>query len=347
MNASPQRSGRRTLDVLAVGGAAVDLALTLDHLPGYDEKVLGDFVGYLPGGPAANFACAGSRLGLRVASLSNVGDDERGRMVIDEFTRFGVDTSLVQALDGTRTNFTVIMTDPTGEKAIVYVPMFRDVFRLDLAESVLPRTRYLYMMPSDHEQFLALARLAHANGAEVMVDVEATVVGNRDALSRVLSEVDIASFNRNGFITATGEEPSVEAARRVLSLGPRTVVVTLGAEGALAVTRDESAGWPGHRVPVVDSTGAGDTFNAAYVWATVRGMPLLDRVRFANAAAALAVTGAGPRGRLPTQAEVEAFLCERDEGQRLALRARAEAERALQGHGGPPRGRADPRRIQS
>ncbi len=298
----------RTLDVLVAGGAAVDLVLTLDRIPGYDEKVLANLVGHLPGGPGTNFACAAGRLKLRVASLSSVGDDEEGRLVVEDLARFGVDTSLVEAVEGARTNFTVVMADPTGEKAIVVVPMLPDAYRVEPATRVLRTARLLYLMPSDQDEFLSLARLAHGCGAEVMVDVESTVVGDRASLERVLREVDIASFNQGGFLAATGEEPTPASARKLLDLGPHTVVVTRGALGSLAVTHNEFAECPGHAVHTVDTTGAGDTFNAAFVWGMLREMPLHDRLRFANAAAAISVTVIGPRGRLPSTEEVEEFL---------------------------------------
>lgn len=298
----------QTLDVLAVGGIGVDLVLTVPRLPAHDEKVMGQLVGRLPGGTVANFACAASRLGLQVASLANVGDDEGGRLIIEGFEHFGVDTSLIQVRENSGTHFTVILVDPTGEKAIVVVPMFQDEYSLNAAAQVLPNTRALYMMPHDHAQFLAFARLAHTHGVQVMIDVEPTVGAERGALERILRETDIAAFNQDGFKAATGHAPSVEAARELLSFGPHTVVVTRGGAGALAATPDEAAEHPGFKVSVVDTTGAGDTFNAAFLVATLRGDPLAARLRFANAAAAISVTAMGPRGRLPTLDEVQAFL---------------------------------------
>lgn len=100
----------------------------------------------------------------------------------------------------------------------------------------------------------------------------------------------------------------MEGARSLLAYGPQAVVVTLGARGALAVTDDESALVPGWQVAVQDTTGAGDTFNAAFLTATLRGLSLAQRLAFANGAAALSTTGLGPRGRLPTSAEVETFI---------------------------------------
>jgi sugar/nucleoside kinase (ribokinase family) len=304
----PEPAPTCTFDVLAVGGSGLDTVITLDRLPAHDEKVIGRFVGYMPGGPASNFACAASRLGLRVATLAKVGDDEAGRRMVADFERFGVDTSLIQVVPGSPSNFTICLVDPSGEKAVVVVPMLDETVPLDVAREVLPRTQLVFTMPNDPARFRELARVAHECGTEVMVDLEPTVVPESDALRQLLADVDIASFNRDSFVTATGQEPSVAAARRVLDLGPRLVIATKGAAGSLAVTRDEAAEAEAFAVEVVDTTGASDTFNAAFVAAMVAGKSLAERLRYASAAAAIAVTGLGARGRLPDEAEVEGFL---------------------------------------
>jgi sugar/nucleoside kinase (ribokinase family) len=298
----------RAYDVLTIGGIDMDLVLTVPELPGADLKVFGDLVGNMPGGPAANFACAASRLGLRVSALAEVGEDHAGQMIIDDFASYGVDTSLIQVRPGGRTCFTIILIPPSGEKAIVIVPTFQPEYPLQRLSEALRQTRLIYLMPQNHEQFLAMARLAHKCGAEVMIDVEPTVGANHPMIREILAEVDIASFNQFGFSATTGEAPSPEAARRLLDTGPHTVVVTLGSRGALAVTRDEAVVQPGVAVQAVDTTGAGDTFNAAFVSAMLAGLPLAERLRFANGAGALSVTGMGPRGRLPTADEVEQFI---------------------------------------
>ena len=300
----------KNIDILAIGGIDMDLVLKVPRLPSFDEKELGELVGRLPGGPAANFACAASRLGLNVASFSLVGDDESGRLIIEDFEQYGVDTSLMQVIEEAESPFTVILVDPTGEKAIIVVPSIEAVYPRQVATEALSRSRVMYMMPTPEEQFLALAHLAHERDVEVMIDIEPTVCAQRDKLERILKQTGIASFNHFGFRAAAGREPSLEAARELLAFGPHTVIITLGGGGSLAVTRDEAAEHPGFKVPVVDTTGAGDTFHAAFLAATLRGEPLDARLRFANATAAMSVTVIGPRGWLPTRAEVEAFLKE-------------------------------------
>ncbi|MEM7346598.1 MAG: carbohydrate kinase family protein [Chloroflexota bacterium] len=298
----------RPLDVLTVGGAAMDLIMTVPELPGHDEKVLGELVGWQPGGPATNFGCAASRLGLNIAALALIGDDENGRRITADLEAHNIDTTYLQVKPGQASLFTVILIDPTGEKVIVVVPTIEEIYPLDVAEKALSQTKFLYMMPKPEPQFLALARLAHQQGAEVMIDIEPTICADRDHLKRILAETDIASFNRFGFTAAAGVQPSIEAARDLLQFGPHTIMVTQGSAGSLAVTKDEAVEQPGSVVEVVDTTGAGDTFHAAYVTALLQGDSLTERLRFANATAALSVTAMGPRGWLPTHSEVRNFI---------------------------------------
>ncbi len=299
---------QRRFDVLAAGGVDVDLVMDVDRLPVHGEKVVGKFVGRLPGGTVANFACAAARLGLGVASLSSVGADEAGKMLVADFEEYGVATDFVLVREGQETHFTVILIEPSGERSIVVVPMFRETYDDDTLNDVIPQARAFYTMPNDAELFLRMAKVARANDVLVMIDVEATVGLDRGVLEALLPWVHIASFNEAGLAAIAGEQPTVEGARRLLNYGVETVVVTLGRHGALAVTAGEAAEAPGWQVAARDTTGAGDTFNAAFLTTTLRNDPLKERLAFSNAAAALAVTGLGPRGRLPADAEVKAFM---------------------------------------
>src|SRR5678815_4373031 len=103
----------RVYDVLTIGGIDMDLVLTVSELPGADIKVFGDLVGNMPGGPAANFACAASRHGLRVSALDGVGEDKDGQKIIDDFARYGVHTSMIKVRRGGQTCFTIILLPPS------------------------------------------------------------------------------------------------------------------------------------------------------------------------------------------------------------------------------------------
>jgi len=298
----------RRFDIIASGGIDVDIVMRVDRLPGHGEKVVGEFIGRLPGGTVANFACAAARLGMRVASLSTVGDDEAGELIISDFERYEVATDYVVVRPETDSHFTVILIEPSGERSIVVVPRFSEQYDTEFLKEVIPQARSFYTMPNHTELFVQMAEIARSNDVQVMIDVESTVGADRETLEHILQWVDIASFNEAGLVASSGEKPTVEGARRLLNYGPHTVVVTLGKQGALAVTAEESAMVSGWEVQVQDTTGAGDTFNAAFLTTTLRQLPLEERLAFANGAAAMATTGLGPRGCLPTRKEVEDFI---------------------------------------
>ena len=309
MSQPDSETEKRPFDVLAVGGIDVDLVMKVERLPGHGEKVMGEYVGHLPGGTVANFACAAARLGLQVASLATVGADEAGKLLVDDFQAYGVNTELIQVREDVASHFTVILIEPSGERSIVVVPMFKESYEDEALERAIRKSHALYTMPNNADLFGRMATIARAHSVQVMIDVEATIGADRKTLEAILGQVDIASFNEAGLVAISGEQPTVDGARRLLAYGPHTVVVTLGQDGSLAVTASEAAHVPAWQVAEVrDTTGAGDTFNAAFLAATLHGHPLQERLAFANAAAALAVTGLGPRGRLPARQEVEQFM---------------------------------------
>lgn len=298
----------RPFDIIAIDAIDLDIVMKVESLPGYGEKAVGNLVGRLPGGPCGNFACAAARLGMHVASLSTVGDDKEGQILLDDFADFGVSTEFVHVHRGGATSFTVIFIEPDGERSIIAVPTFTPTYTDDELHRAFRQTRAIHTFPTDSERFIRFAKIAHAHQTKVMIDVEATANAARKDLEEMLQWVDIASFNEQGFVRISGEEATVEGARKMLAYGPEMVVVTLAEKGALAVTAVSEAQIPGHQVDVQDTTGAGDTFNAAFLTATLRGDSLEQSLTFANGAAALSVTGLGPRGKLPTVIQVEAFL---------------------------------------
>ena len=302
----------RRFDILAIDRVALDIVLKVKRLPGHGEKELGDFVGRLPGGPAANFACAASRQGMRVAALATLGEDEAAQIIIDDFHDFGVDTSYVRQDPARQSNFTVILLEPSGERSIIAVPAEPHIYETALLNELFPQCRALQTMPHGVDRFVRMGTMAQAAGTIVMVDIEATIMTDRAGLEKTLKCVDIASFNARGLVTISGEEATIDGARKLLDLdlGPEMVVVTLGSDGALVVTKEESHQVPGWKVDVVDTTGAGDTFNATFLTGLLQGQPLSECITRANAGAAMAVTGLGPRGCLPTQSEITQFLAQ-------------------------------------
>jgi len=295
----------REWDILGIGDIDVDLCLRVDRLPGRDEKVFAELLGEFPGGMTANVCCAARRFGARSAMIGTVGTDPYGGMAMEGLLEHGVDTSLVRVVEGGRTFFCVVLLDESGEKALTVVRTDRHLpGKADMDPEDFGRSRLVHVIGDDAEFVEWAAIEARGRGALVSVDMEAsTTARGARGLVPLLRHVDVAFFNESGYRGAFGGDART-ALGTVLGLGPRVVVITRGAEGSLVGSSDEQHAVPGHRVEVVDSTGAGDCFIGAFLTYLLEGVALRDCARFATAAAALSLGGVGARSALPTRAAV-------------------------------------------
>lgn len=252
-----------------------------------------------------NVACAASRLGLRTGMVSWVGDDAEGRQILADLQRFGVDTRHITVQPGTSTNYTTVLLDPSGEKAILIVPTSFDILALDPPlTAYLQSARLVYCAAYDPDQLRRVANVVHAAGGLVSTDIEPAAGLADETLIDLLAVVDLAFIDAE---TAAAEDYE-ETARYWRGLGPELVIMTFGAAGSLACNATGLTRCPAFKVPVIDTTGAGDCFTAAFLTAYLRRLPLESTLRYASAAAALSIQGYGARSALPTDAQVHTFL---------------------------------------
>jgi sugar/nucleoside kinase (ribokinase family) len=296
-------------DLVCLGGASYDIILRVPRLPTPDEKLVVQYAGQQAGGLVANTACAAARLGLHVAWAGVVGADAGGDLIRQAFLDFGVNTSLIETTEQWASDFTVILLEPSGERTILVVPTSPLPPPLEKSTRAAGvQARIVYTLPHAHEWFIPIAHTVHVNGGQVAVDLESSSPTQGQELLDDLQLCDIVCCNRRGLALATGSLDPASGAAALLEIGPSCVCVTLGAQGAWGFTRQEQAFAPAFKVPVVDTTGAGDCFHAAFLKAYLDNQPLEDGLRFANAAAALSIQKVGARAGLPTQSEVENFL---------------------------------------
>ncbi len=292
-------------DLIAVDKSWVDILLSVPALPGRDQKVLARPLGRHPGGTGANVACTASRLGLRTGLVSWVGDDADGQLILADLRHFGVDTTYVTTTPNASSNYTTVLIDPSGEKAIVIVPTTFDVLDLTPAlTATLRQARLVYIPPYDLEQLEQVAQIVRPAGGRICTDIEPVAGLQEKTLPHVLSLVDLAFFNS----ATLPPDNLAETAMTLAAGGPERVIITCGAGGALACDGREVFTAPAYEVPVKDTTGAGDCFTGAFLAATIHHFPLAEALQYANAAAALSLQAYGPRGTLPTDDEVRGFI---------------------------------------
>ncbi|MGW4288485.1 ribokinase [Streptomyces sp. NPDC004673] len=294
-------------DLLVVGSANADLVVGVERRPGAGETVLGGDLAVHPGGKGANQAVAAARLGARTALLARVGDDGHGRLLLDSLRSAGVDTSAVLT-GGAPTGVALITVDPSGDNSIVVSPGANArLTEGDVRADVLGAARVVSaQLEIPLETVTAVVR-GLPEGTRFVLNPSPP----RPLPADVLAACDPLVVNEHEARVLLGDaEPGddpADWARRLLALGPRSVVVTLGAKGALVCDASGARAVPSVVVSAVDTTGAGDAFTAALAWRLGAGEELSVAAAYAARVGAAAVTRRGAQESYPTAAEVAAL----------------------------------------
>jgi ribokinase len=297
------------VSVLVVGSLNEDVLVTVDRLPGRGETVIGTAARVAPGGKGANQAAAAGRLGPGVAMVGRVGDDPAGERQRAALADLGVDVRLVHRTPGEPTGTATIPVEATGgENLIVVVPGANAALRPADVDRAEVRGAAVVLLQLENPLDTVRAAAAAAGGTVVLNPAPAQPLP-----AALLELVDVLVPNEHELVRLTGadEADRTPAELTALSrqLGAGTVVVTLGARGALLVPPTGRALLQAPPpVSPVDTTGAGDCFCGALAQALARGDEPAAAVRYAVAAAASSTTGPGARGALPDDAAVQALL---------------------------------------
>lgn len=299
--------------LLVVGSANADLYVEIERLPLPGETLPGDRAAVRPGGKGANQAAAAARLGLPTRFAGRFGSDAFAAPLRAALATAGVDLGPSRDLPGP-TGQAFILLQKGGENSIVLVGGANRAWETRPSFELAGAGALLLQREIPEAVNLAAAQAARAAGVPVVLDC-----GGDDAPlpADLLPLLDVVSPNESELARLTslptGDDAEVlTAARALQARGVGTVLVKLGSRGCLLVpARGEPLRQAAFRVPVVDTTGAGDCFTGAYTVGLVEGLAEPLRLRLACAAAALCVQGLGAMPSMPTRAAVDAFLASR------------------------------------
>lgn len=290
--------------IAVLGSANVDLAVAVDRRPGAGETVLAGDTAEAPGGKGANTAVAAALLGADVALLGAIGADSRGEMLVASLLDAGVDRSML-AGSAAPTGVAYISVTPDGENSIIVSPGANSAVTEDYvrgAERAIADSEVLVAsleIPLEAAwRAFALARRA---GTRCVLNASPVTT----VPSEVLRACDPLLVNEHEAGWLLGSSGG-DLAAGLLRLGPRSVVVTLGADGAEVATADGVDRVPAPLVSAVDSTGAGDAFCGALAGRLASADDLVTAVRYAVRVAAFAVTRTGAQPSYPRAADVPA-----------------------------------------
>jgi sugar/nucleoside kinase (ribokinase family) len=308
------------LDVLSLGEILVEVMRSRRDVPHY---VVGEYIGPYPSGAPAIFIDACARLGLKSGFIGVVGDDDFGKLLIERLREDGVDTAYLRVKRGYTTGTAFVMYYSSGLRRFIFHLRHAAAGQLspeDLDPSYLSETKVIHVMGSSlavsessrDACYKAVQAVKDAGGIvsfdpnlrPELLDTDAI----KDLCEPMLKASDIVMPSLSEAEMLAGVKDPIEAARRLLKFGPKTIAVKLGDRGSVAATRDEVFWEPAFEVDELDPTGAGDVYDAAFIFGLLNNWPLRRIVRFANAAGAIKVTRFGPMEGPSSHLEVEGFL---------------------------------------
>src|SRR5256886_2906198 len=299
--------------VFVAGSINMDVGATAERHPRIGETVTGDAVLYFPGGKGANQAVAAAKLGVPTTLIGRLGKDAFG----DELKAFlaaqGVDLSLVQQTSEAHTG-TALITIANADNTIVVIPGANAlVSATDVAAPVLAKgdvavSQFEIPLPA----IGAFFGRARAAGATTILNPAPAIESTRE----LFDLVDILILNQSelGFLAKTEfrdtDDPAtfIEVVRSLQAGKDKTICVTLGKRGVVALIDGKPLIIPGHIVNAVDTTGAGDCFVGAVAAQLAAGKSRHDALHYANAAASICVQRMGAAPSMPTAMEVETTL---------------------------------------
>ena len=298
-----------TAKIVVVGSFNADLVSYMERMPRPGETVHGERFATGAGGKGSNQAVAAARLGAEVTFIGRVGNDVFAELAYEIWDAEGVNRQFVKRDRDVATGVAPILVDSSGENMIVVVLGANKRIQqsdIDAARERIAEADMLVVQLEVNLDIVPYAlQTAKAHGV-------ATILNPAPAAAISAETIQLADYLTPNEIEletlSSGDVADVaSAARALLTRDDQTAVVTLGAEGAQIITPGDSIRVPSFTVDAVDTTGAGDTFNAALAVGLSEGKALEDAVRFANAAAALCVTKPGAADSAPRREDVDAL----------------------------------------
>jgi ribokinase len=299
--------------ITVIGSLVMDLVIKLEKFPQEGDTFFGDEINYYLGGKGANQAYALTRLGANTEMIGMVGNDNFGKAFIDTFKKAGTKVSNILVSDKVGTSLAVIQSNYKAENKIVVMHGANYEFsakELKKVESVLKNSNLvitqLELRPEIEE---AIINLCAKYKVPVQLNPAPAYKLSKELLSKItyITPNDLELSILTGMKTDTLENAK-KAVKKLLSMGPKNVISTLGGNGAMIGDKKGIRHVPGFKVKVVDTVGAGDAFNGGFAYAISKGHKIDDAVRFANAVGGLAVTKQGAFPSMPSLEQVNALI---------------------------------------
>ncbi|HZP00493.1 MAG TPA: carbohydrate kinase family protein [Terriglobia bacterium] len=293
-----------------VGALVVDLLsgpIKQYPVPRVQTQVTTEWIRVMPGGGAANTPSALARMGLAVSSFSKVGDDLNGQFIRGELSKLGIDTSGIRVSRRDSTPFTFVGIHADGDRTFIHTPGANVTFNLsDLDLEKVAAADYLlyhdlWVLPGmDGKPAAELLEYAQKRGAKTLLDEGFGYGPKREPLEAMLPYCDYAIPSFDDLQAVYPGTTAEDLVKRLLDQGPRTVVLKMGQNGCLVAWGSDRVRVPIFPAKVVDTTGAGDCWDAGFIAGLASGEDLVAAAKIGNACAAFCIEAVGGATGVPS-----------------------------------------------
>ncbi len=298
--------------VIVVGSLNMDLVIRAPKIPRPGETVLGSDFRQVPGGKGANQADAAAKLGAETAILGAVGRDSMGSTLVQALKMDGVKVDMVLEKEDLPTGVAAIVVEDSGNNAITVAPGANSGLTphdISSMEGIFKGAKVmLVQLETPLDTVKRALQLARENNVKTILNPAPAM----ELDDEIFSLVDIMTPNETELEILSGMDTSdldkVErAGQHLLKKGVSRLIVTLGSQGSMDIVQDSATTYPAYKVKAVDTTAAGDSFNAALAVSIANGESMEDSIRFATKVGAMTVTKHGAQTSLPLVGQVEDF----------------------------------------
>ncbi|MFD0695544.1 carbohydrate kinase family protein [Paenibacillus sp. GCM10027628] len=303
----------KKFDAVVIGDANIDLVVVgCNQLPQPGQEIFVENMMLHVGGGAALFSISLAKLGLHVAFDGVLGNDGYGHYIREQFAQYGIDTSMIRISKTSQTGITIAINPEQDRSFITYAGSNGElqVGDLDLAQAALGRHVHItgYRGRRNHDEFVTMVKKLKETGVTLSCDVGWDDTGEwYSGVFELMRHVDVFLMNETEAHHYTGFE-HIDDSLSYMSGYCSHVVIKLGSKGAVAMKDDLQTHKPGFSVQVVDTTGAGDSFNAGYIYGYLTGENVETCLLYGNACGALSVGAYGGSTGTPDREDMEAFI---------------------------------------
>lgn len=296
--------------ITVVGSLNMDIVIETPHMPTGGETVSGRNVTLVPGGKGANQAYAVGKLGGNVTMIGAVGQDAAGDALLENLKKVNVNVSGIRRMEQGVTGQAYITVDDQGENSIILIAGTNGLVTKELIDDnidILRESDIVIMqleIPLDVVEYTK--ELAIKEGKTIIVDPAPAVT---DIPNHFWKGIDYIKPNETELAILTGlkmetRDDIVQGARMMIEKGVKNVIVTLGGDGCLFVTKETEEFFPSHKVKAIDTTAAGDSFTAAFALSLSQGKEYKEAVELGQKVSSIVVTKKGAQTSIPTMEEV-------------------------------------------